>query len=33
MAISGIGATGYLLGYETRRTQKNISDYNFAGQM
>lgn len=33
MAVSGIGATGYPIGHETRRTQKIVSDKNFAGQM
>ena len=33
MAIGGIGTTGYTVGYETRRTQKTVSDKNFAGQM
>lgn len=34
MSVSGIGAIGYpVAGYETRRTQKTVSDKNFAGQM
>lgn len=33
MAIGGIGTTNYPVGYETRRTQKTVSDKNFAGQM
>ena len=33
MAIGGIGTTGYTVGYETTRTQKTVSDKNFAGQM
>ena len=31
MAISGIGRTGYLVGYETRRTGTNITSKNIAG--
>ena len=32
MAISGIGGTGYPVGYETRRTETNITSKNIAGE-
>lgn len=33
MAIGGIGTINYPVGYETRRTQKTVSDKSFADQM
>lgn len=30
MAIGGIGTINYPVGYETRRTQKTVSDKSFA---
>lgn len=33
MAIGGIGATGYTVGYETRRTERNTTGKSFSGQM
>lgn len=33
MGVSGIGSTGYITGYEARRTTGNTVSKNFAGQM
>lgn len=33
MAIGGIGATGYTVGYETRRTERNTTGKSFSGEM
>ena len=33
MAIGRIGATGYPVGYETRRTERNTAGRNFAGKL
>ena len=33
MAIGRIGATGYPVGYETRRTERNTAGRNFAGKI
>ena len=32
MNVNGIGRTGYSLGYETRRTETNITSKNNAGE-
>ena len=33
MAIGGIGTTNYLVGYETRRMERNTAGKNFAGEI
>ena len=33
MAIGGIGTTGYTVGYETRRMERNTAGKNFAEEI